>query len=86
MLNCEEVSRLVSESLDRRLTFWTRMNLWMHFGMCRLCWRFRKDLRHLHEETHQHVGEMSEAMIDPDVKLPAESAARIKCLLESRDV
>lgn len=84
MLNCKEVSKLVSESLDRKLPLWKRVNLWMHLCMCKLCWRFRKDLNHLHNETGQLTSKMEQQVIEPDVKLSAESRERIKRVLASQ--
>lgn len=83
MLNCREVSKLVSESLDHKLPVWKRVNLWMHLGMCRLCWAFRKDLNHLHKETRQLADQIEPDAIEPDVKLSAESSERMKRLLAS---
>lgn len=84
MLNCRDVSKLVSESHERKLSLWQRVNLWMHLSMCGLCWRFRKDMLHLHDETHQLGREVELDEADLDVKLPDESKDRIKKLLESR--
>ena len=84
MLNCREVSKLISQSLDRKLSWWQRINLWMHIGLCGLCWRFRKDLRHLHEETHRHADEIDQDAAGFDVKLPEESRDRMRRLIESQ--
>ena len=84
MLNCKDVSKLVSESLDHELSFWQRFNLWMHLSMCRLCWSFRKDLVHLHEETREHARHIElGAEEEPDVKLSDESRDSMKRLLKS---
>ncbi len=84
MLSCKEVSKLVSESLDGELSLWQRFNLWMHLSMCRLCWGFRKDLVHLHEQTQQHAHEIEDDVKDSDVRLPVESRDRMKRLLKSQ--
>lgn len=84
MLSCNEVSKLVSESLDRKLSLWRRLNLWMHIGMCGLCWRFRRDLRHIHDETRRHAHEIEDGAEDLDVKLSDDSRDRMKRLLESQ--
>lgn len=45
MISCKEVSRLVSESLDRPLTlrerFWLRLHLWR----CRGCGNFAEQMK-----------------------------------------
>ena len=84
MLSCKEVSKLVSESLDRKLSLWQRISLWMHFFMCGFCWRFRKDLIHLHDETHEHATEIENEATDLEVTLPDDSRDRMKRLIESQ--
>jgi len=42
MLNCRDLTRLVSESFHRKLTISERMNVWMHTSMCGLCRKFRR--------------------------------------------
>ena len=83
MLSCKEVSKLVSESFDRKLSRWQRVNLWMHLSMCKICWGFRKDLTHIHEETRYHAEEIVNVDADSDVKLSDDSRERMKRLLES---
>ena len=85
MLSCKDVSKLVSESLDRKLSLWQRLNLWMHLGMCRLCWVFRKDLVYLHDLAREQALEIEhDAAEESDVKLSDESRDRMKRLLESQ--
>lgn len=83
MLHCKEVSKLVSESLDRKLSWWQRVNLWMHLSMCKICWGFRKDVTHLQQETRHCANESVDGDMDSEVKLPEESRQRMKQLLES---
>lgn len=84
MLNCHDVSKLISESLERKLSLWQRLNLWMHLGMCGLCWGFRKSLVHIHKEARQHAEEIERDAVDSEIKLPDESRERMKRLLESK--
>ncbi|NOR26237.1 MAG: zf-HC2 domain-containing protein [Desulforhopalus sp.] len=44
MFNCRDVSRLVSESMDRELSFTKRMGVRFHLMMCRHCAGFRHQL------------------------------------------
>ena len=47
MRSCREVSQLVSESLDRRLSWRERISVWMHVGMCSLCRTYRRQVLRL---------------------------------------
>ena len=49
MYDCKEVTRMVSESLDRKLPFHQRMGIRVHLFMCKFCSRYRKQLLILRE-------------------------------------
>ena len=49
ILSCKEVTRLVSQGLDRELGFAERVKLRVHFGICEGCTNFRKQLAFLRE-------------------------------------
>jgi hypothetical protein len=44
MLSCKEVTRLVSQGLDRRLPFGRRVQLRVHLAICDGCTNFRKQM------------------------------------------
>lgn len=44
MRSCREMTRLISESLDRKLTFRERLELRFHVLMCGVCRRFRSNV------------------------------------------
>ena len=46
---CHEISRLVSESMDRELSVRERLGLWMHLKMCKLCAGFAEDMRRIRD-------------------------------------
>lgn len=48
MLNCKQITKLVSESFSRRLSVGERLRLWMHISMCRTCRSFRRLQIRLH--------------------------------------
>ena len=49
MASCREVTRLVSEGLDRDLAFGERVALRVHFMMCRGCRNFEDQIQQLRE-------------------------------------
>lgn len=49
MLSCKEITHLLSESQDRRLSIPEKLQLEMHLAMCKGCTNFRKQMRFLRE-------------------------------------
>jgi hypothetical protein len=47
MLNCKEVSSLLSDRLDRKLTLMERIHLRLHLAMCAACSRVERQLEFL---------------------------------------
>lgn len=44
MFNCRQIARLVSESMDRKLSPGRRLGVRFHLLMCRHCARYKKQL------------------------------------------
>jgi len=49
MLTCREVTRLVSQGLDRDLGFGERVALRVHFAVCRGCGTFNRQMNFLRD-------------------------------------
>ncbi len=49
MLNCREITQLASESLDRKLTLKEHIGLRFHLMMCKLCMRYVRQLKFMHQ-------------------------------------
>jgi len=49
MPSCKEVTRLVSEGLDRELRIGERVALRVHFMMCKGCRNFQDQMAHLRQ-------------------------------------
>ena len=47
LLSCKETTRLVSQGLDRRLSFGERVALRVHLAICDGCSNFTRQLRFL---------------------------------------
>ncbi len=78
MFSCKEVSQIVSESLDKKLSIMTRVKLWMHLGMCGICARFRKTMIRVDREVKQFADEVENDETDAIGQLPVESRNRLK--------
>ena len=49
MLSCKQVSRLVSQGLDRELGFADRVRVRVHLAICQGCTNFSKQIAFLRE-------------------------------------
>lgn len=56
MLSCKEVTHLLSDGQDRKLTIGERINLEMHLAMCKGCTNYRKQMDFLREACRKYVG------------------------------
>ena len=78
MFSCKQVTQIVSESLDKKLPFWTRVQLRMHLAMCGLCSRFRKTMIRVDREVNQRAEEIERNVGDDESKLSADARDRIQ--------
>jgi hypothetical protein len=78
MLSCQEVSRFVSESLDRELPLGQRLRVRIHLLMCRFCSRFRRQVLFLRDAARRYLtmGEGMASLFGTD--LSPEARERIK--------
>jgi hypothetical protein len=84
MLSCEEISKLISESFERKLSLRERFNLRMHVTLCGTCRMFRRFQHYLHQVIHQVVSRHDVAEGDPSVQLSAEARNRIRKVIASK--
>jgi hypothetical protein len=73
MLNCRDATRLISDGLDRSLSWLERLGLGVHLLGCGPCCRFRRAVRWLQ-------GALASA--PEDERLPPEARERIRIALE----
>ncbi|MFP4348271.1 MAG: zf-HC2 domain-containing protein [Thermodesulfobacteriota bacterium] len=74
--DCKEVTRMVSESMDRDLPLIQRMKMRMHLVMCKYCSRFEKQLALLRKAGQS----LATHRTGPDASpvLPQDARDRIK--------
>ena len=83
MLSCKDVSYLVSESLDRKLPFWQRLQVRLHLLMCRFCARFRKQTLFLRDAARHYLMAVEETETATSAGLSPEARVRIKQSLKT---
>jgi hypothetical protein len=64
MLSCKDVTKLVSESMDRSLPIGKRVGVRLHLLFCRFCERYRRQLLLL-RETARHLALAGEKPGEP---------------------
>jgi len=77
MLSCKEISKLVSESLDRKLPLPLRMEVRLHLMMCHLCRTYRKQSLLLRKLLRLHDASLTETPTS-EMFLPEGASTRIK--------
>ena len=82
MSNCREVTRLVSESLDRKLPLSQRIGVRFHLLMCNLCPEAKKQMLFI-RETMRHLT-LEHGAREPEVSLSPETRDRIKLALKQQ--
>ncbi len=76
MFNCKEITRMVSESMDRELPLHERMGIRVLLLMCKFCSRYRRQLLILRDVIHLYT--VHSEKIEPPIVLPLETKERIK--------
>ncbi len=74
--DCKEVTRMVSDSMDRDLPLIQRMRMRMHLLMCKYCSRFEKQLALLRKASRSLATHRPDPNASP--VLPQDARDRIK--------
>ena len=73
MFECKQITELISESMDRKLSLWQRMGIRFHLMMCILCTRYEQQLKKLREAA-RHLSEVGHTL--PGTHRLSEDAKR----------
>ena len=55
MLSCKEVTHLLSEAQDRKITLSERVNLEMHLAICKGCSNFKNQMTFLRQACQRYL-------------------------------
>jgi hypothetical protein len=80
---CQEMTRLLSDAMDRPLPWNTRVKMRLHFLICKWCERYKNQLRFLREAVRRHPEQIS----SDDVATPtlsSDAKDRLKSRLRGR--
>jgi hypothetical protein len=84
MLSCKDVTRLLSDSMDRSLPIGKRIGVRLHLLICKFCARYERQL-HLIRDTVRRIAAAEETPGEPFGGALSEAArTRIRSALESR--
>jgi predicted anti-sigma-YlaC factor YlaD len=64
MLVCREVTELVTDYIEGRMSWWDRVRFQLHIGMCRHCREYLRQMK----MTQRLVGTVSPQPVPPDVE------------------
>lgn len=82
MLTCKQASQIVSQSLDRPLSWPDRMRLKSHLLICNACNRFNQQMRLLNIAVKQVIQTTEN---DNTIQLSLETKARMTKAIESKN-
>ncbi len=74
MLNCNDISKLISRSMDERLSWHQRLAIRMHLLYCKWCRRFAAQAKTLRAATAQYADQLATKFEDG---LTSEQRAQI---------
>jgi hypothetical protein len=78
---CKDVTRLLSEAMDRPLPLNSRMKIRLHFLICKWCERYKNQLLFLRQAVRRHPDRLEgEAAASPPALSP-EAKDRLKQVL-----
>ena len=73
MLSCKDVTRLISESMDRSLPLGKRIGVRVHLLICKFCARYERQLHQI-RETARHLVATEESPGEPYGETLSEKA------------
>lgn len=85
MLSCKEVTRLVSESLDRELPLYQRLAIKAHYRICEFCARYYQQMLFIREAFRHYSAKIEDPDPSSTSSLSLEARERIKRRILEQD-
>lgn len=82
MLTCKEVSKLISDSLERKLPLRQRISVHLHLMMCNMCRSYRRQILALRQLISRYAD--TDTTGYEGLRLPDDVRKRIKQKLEEQ--
>lgn len=81
---CKDITRLLSDSMDRNLSLRQRIDIKLHLIMCVWCERYKRQLLFLRDALRHSLAYIEETGVSPTPSLPPEARERIKRALSGK--
>ena len=81
IFKCNEISKMVSDSMDQKLPFHIKLGIRMHLLVCKFCSRYRKHLLFLREVIDNKL--IQEDLHESDIKLSSVKKDRMKEIIKN---
>jgi Putative zinc-finger len=83
MLTCQDMSRLLSDAMDRTLPLHMRVRMRAHLWICALCERYKQQLTLLRDVLRKNGTRLNDDARAENPRLSPEAKARIQRALDS---
>lgn len=83
MPTCQEMTRLLSDALDRSLPLHVRMRMQVHLVICTLCQRYQSQVRLIRQMLRTRGERLEEVRIPQEPCLSPEAKQRLQRALDA---
>lgn len=80
---CQEMTRLLSEAMDRPLPLGIRMKMRLHFLICKWCERYKNQLLFLRQALRRNPDKLEGESAESQTSLSSEAKDRLKRTLRN---
>ncbi len=76
MSRCKDITKLISDSMERKLSFWQRIDLRMHLILCTFCRRFQVNVLALRKlvTSQENYGVLEKPKLSMEAKIRIRNA------------